>query len=121
MLVTAEVKDQKALVTVDEEARINVEASGIELAPTEDFSFAIWIALPIAMRAGSNLLIDCPVDPAVVRNAEAVSRIWSMWQPHRFAPVQITAPAIAPTVTPVHGENFMFFSGGVDSAFAVLD
>ena len=121
MLVTAEVNDQKGLVIIDERKAINVEATGIELPQTEDFSFAIWFALPLAMRAGSNLHIDCPVDPVVVRNAEEMSRIWAMWQPHRFAPVKITAPTAAPRVTPVHSENFMFFSGGADSAFAMLE
>ena len=83
--------------------------------------FAIWAALPIAMRFGGELHINGSTSELSRRNAEKLSLIWSTWLPKKFQPVQVSSQGFPDVVPKVSDKSLMLFSGGVDSTFALKD
>ena len=98
---------------------ISYSVNGVELPELTDMSFAVWHLLPLAMRSGSTIHIDGPVDPLTCENAERMSRTWEMWRPADFKAVKVTALAPLPRSGNRQDEVFMF-SGGVDSSYMLL-
>lgn len=102
------------------ERQLYFEVLGLEgfLAPQPDF--AIWAALPFAMREGARLKLHFPVDPAALRNARELARLWAMWLPEVYAPIEIEADQEATPPPSSTNDSVMLFSGGVDSTYALL-
>src|SRR5262245_8279229 len=71
--------------------KIVFEMTHGEALDQSDASFSVWALLPLAMINGEDLHIDAEIDEAVLENATALSRIWEMWVPDRFAAVKVTA------------------------------
>ena len=85
-------------------------------------AFALWLALPIAMRLGRPLRIDGAVPRRALENARRLSAIWGMWRPDLFSEVPVTARdeiEVAPKARTCRA--IMAFSGGIDSTSALLD
>jgi hypothetical protein len=91
-----------------------------KLPKEADPSFAIWALLPLAMTSGANLHIDAEIDPTVIENAQALSRVWEMWTPGRFSAVNITSSGSRNYSNKGNLEELQLFSGGVDSTYALL-
>jgi hypothetical protein len=100
----------------DDETRFAYEVDGVDLPPLGDLSFAVWHALPSSMLLGRDILIDGPVDPAVMENAERLSRIWSLWKPGELRPVTVKASTAERPKRPER-PALVFYSGGVDSTY----
>lgn len=89
-------------------------------------SFAALALLP-AMKLGAHLLSASPVSRTLLEAGfPAIQRIHSIWgedtyHPRKgsFTPIGVTAPAVA-DLSPGPGVG-VFFSGGVDSSFSLLD
>lgn len=96
------------------------EISGADLSPLTDHSFAVWHLLPGAMKQGSDIHIDGPVDPVVIANAREFSRIWELWEPHKFHEVSITASEEAVLPESKRRPQLVCFSGGIDSTHMLL-
>lgn len=102
------------------DSSIFFEVIGYDLATLPTVDFAVWTMLPIAMRRGENLHIKGPVDPTVIGNANELARIWSMWLPEIFSPVEVSADTLL-TPAPVETtDSLLLYSGGVDSTYALL-
>lgn len=93
---------------------------GIEMPELSDMSFAVWHLLPFAMRDGSSIHIDGPVDPVILEKAERMSRTWEMWRPREFRSVKVTALPSQAGPTDRTGDLSMF-SGGIDSTYMFLE
>ncbi|MBU2865364.1 hypothetical protein [Pacificibacter marinus] len=83
--------------------------------------FALWAALPIAMRFGGELQIDGATSPIAREKAELLSVIWSAWMPKTFQPVKVVSNGFIDVKPPPAATNkaLMLYSGGVDSTFAL--
>lgn len=81
--------------------------------------FAAFMFLPIAMRAGRALHVDGAGDPTTAENANALSRVWEVWQPELFQAVEVTFEKSA--VQSKGAGELVLFSGGVDSTFNILE
>lgn len=79
-----------------------------------------WLAilLPIAATLGEDLNIPLAVDPALLRGAESVLRLWNHWRKHMRV-VGITTGPLRSVAVP-NRSAASFFSAGVDSTFTVL-
>lgn len=88
------------------------------VAPQPDF--AVWGALPFAMRQGARLKLHFAVDPVVLANARELARLWAMWLPEVYAPIEIDADEESVPPPPAASDSVMLFSGGVDSTYALL-
>ncbi len=80
--------------------------------------YAIALIFP-AMAHRAKLHIHGAVCPALLRNLEEYSTIWSRWRPNTYAPVLLEADE--ESVAPIAPEDVYLaaFSGGVDAAFTV--
>ena len=81
--------------------------------------FALWVALPIAMRFGGVLQINGATSSIAREKAEQLSVIWSTWMPKTFRPVRVTSTGFPDTETGASDRALMLYSGGVDSTFAL--
>lgn len=98
-----------------------IEVSGIELPVLQDYSFAAWMLLPLAMQKNEPLHIKHPVDPLVIENAVKLGRVWEMWTPESFRAVSLTAETGLANVREVDTDARLFlYSGGVDSSYMLL-
>lgn len=79
-----------------------------------------WLAilLPLAATVGEDLHIPLPVDPALLRGAESVVRLWAYWRKEMHLVNITTGPLEARPFT--ERTTASFFSAGVDSTFTVL-
>jgi len=100
---------------------ISYEVSGVDLPQFSDVSFAVWNLMPTAMASGSSIHIRGTVDPRVIVNAEKLSQIWEMWMPGTYRQVKVSADEVRPTVKAARKQDIVFFSGGVDSTFYLLE
>jgi len=83
--------------------------------------FAAWLALPVAMRRGRNLLIHGAGSEATAHNAARLAEIWSRWLPGHFRPVAVRfTETWARDSVPAGEGDLCFYSGGVDSTYALL-
>lgn len=88
---------------------------------------ALATALMPAMRSGGTLEMEAPVSPRVLRNQrefQAMQAAWSLDWPFGEPPlrqVEVVAPVRQPEQPRPTGRVAAFFSGGVDSWWAVLD
>ena len=99
---------------------IRITVDGTELAPLSDWTFALWLVLPIAMREGVNVEVAKGIDPVALSNARRLVATWVQWQPSKFRYVTVTAlPANEGRPRGRPGRLF-FFSGGVDSTNMLL-
>lgn len=95
------------------------DLQGKTLPQLNDYSFAVWHALPFAMRTQQKITIDGPVDPIVLENAERVMRAWELWSPSEFGLVEIKASSLdVPQATSL--PPITFYSGGIDSTDMLL-
>ena len=123
--------EQKTIVTVTSEpdniGNIILSIRGREMFfETSEWvnpscDFAIWAALPIAMRYGGTLQINGSTSTLARRNAEDLSVIWSTWMPKLFRPVVVLSEGyIEAAEVNCEAENaLMLYSGGVDSTYAL--
>ncbi len=99
---------------------VSFEVSGLDVASDIPADFALWLMLPLAMRQGDTLEIVGQVDPVALSNARGLARIWAMWVPELYRPIEIHAPAANAACCSNHGGSVLLFSGGVDSTYALL-
>jgi hypothetical protein len=97
---------------------IHYDVAGIDLPPLTDHSFAIWHVVPILMRRGGRLVVDGPVDPVVIENAERIARAWELWEPAKYRAVEVTASELKAEAS--SGPDLLLFSGGVDATHMLL-
>lgn len=101
---------------------VEMEIDGIDPPPLTDHSFAVWFALPRAMRSGEPIEVDGPIDPAVIENAGRFTRAWELWRPREFRPVRITGAGEPPQ--PLDSDDrddvLLLYSGGLDSTDMML-
>ncbi|MFK8250690.1 hypothetical protein [Ancylobacter terrae] len=102
-------------------ADIFFEVANHDCPPDVSADFAVWAALPFAMRRGEKLHVRGRVDPVSLANAHELSRIWSMWVPEAYTPIEVTADEVAVTPAAPSEDGVLLFSGGVDSTFALLE
>lgn len=76
----------------------------------------LW-CLPHAFETQQELILDGPVDPGLLRNAQELMDIWSRWRPDR-RPIQVRAEPATGHAAPER--TGLFFTGGVDSFFTLL-
>ncbi|HEX2841518.1 hypothetical protein [Hyphomicrobium sp.] len=99
---------------------VSFEVSGIEVASAIPADFSLWLMLPLAMRQGANLEIDAPVDPIALENARGLARVWAMWVPELYRPIEIHAPVAKVSNSSDQRGSVLLFSGGVDSTYALI-
>jgi hypothetical protein len=75
--------------------------------------------LPLAATVGEPLRISLPVDRFLLHNVRDVLSIWNTW--HHVRPVEVVARPADESPVPPGTKTGAFFSGGVDSFFAVLE
>jgi len=80
-------------------------------------AWLLWL-LPHAFEAGEDLVLDGPVDAALLRNAHELMEVWTCWCPGR-RPVRVEAQAVD-TPEPQGSRTGLFFTAGVDSFFSLL-
>jgi hypothetical protein len=109
-------------LTVDATRQATYEITGPLLPPPLDtYDFAAVATVFQGMRERRPLHIDGPVTTTLLRNLEELQEVWSMWQPSLYKPVRITAAEErGPSPQPLHRKGVFAFSGGVDSAAALL-
>lgn len=95
------------------------EVEGLEELRVSEYSFAVWAVLPIAMRSGTNLRIEGPVDPKTISNADLLSRAWELWLPARYSATRVSADSSEAAGLSRH-PSVTLFSGGIDSTFNLL-
>ncbi len=88
---------------------------------TDSANFAVWTALPFAMRLGRPLHVTGRVSPVLLGNARHIVRLWSMWAPDLYREIDITASEMAETACAGRDAELMAFSGGVDSTVALSE
>jgi hypothetical protein len=102
--------------------RIWIEVEGIEVPPLRDFSFAVWMLLPLAMQHRQPLHLAAAIDRRVLENARKLMQVWEMWLPETFRAVEVSADTEPPD--PIRAERtdarLFFYSGGVDSTHMLL-
>jgi hypothetical protein len=95
-----------------------------ELAPTSE-NFAAIVLLPLAMRAGQDILIAGRGDPLLAQNLSSLSRIWQRWLPAVFSEIKVQFDADSTLGRSGRGlrddSDLVLFSGGVDSTYNLLD
>ena len=89
---------------------------------------AVAAVLLPAMRAGSPLRFDDPIDPLLIRRVPDLVELLASWRwlwkhlgygvPQR---IEVEAPAAGAVAQSQGGAEAAFFSGGVDSFFTVLE
>jgi hypothetical protein len=94
-------------------------ARGVDLRAD---AFVVAGLLP-AMRAGLPLVVDdpAPVCPVLLANLQEIQEIFRLWGPafgQPFQRVEIHAPVAA---APPGRESAVFFSGGVDGTYTLLE
>ena len=100
--------------------RADLSVSGVVLPPEVDPSFAVWLLMPTAMRERFDIQIEHAVDPLVIENAEQLSAIGEMWMPERYRAIRVFGRG---TWAPTAGKSTstgLFYSGGIDSTYAML-
>lgn len=81
-----------------------------------------WLAclLPVAAHLGEPLRLTAPVEAVLLEGALDLLSVWRAWYPH-LTLIAIEAPVGANVSAPGEGyREACFFSGGVDSAFTLL-
>ncbi len=80
-----------------------------------------WLVcfLPVAMTFGEPLEIEAPVDTKLFRSMMEVMGIWKTWYPH-LSKVPLVVQQEDRSRIQVADRTGAFFSGGVDSLFAVF-
>lgn len=100
--------------------QIQLDLSGPEAAEPLSACSALWLSLPFAMKLGRDLHIKGTIDPIALDNAQRISRIWPIWHPGFFHPIDITADRVeTPAVPAMRQGTLMLFSGGLDSSHAL--
>ncbi len=80
-------------------------------------AWLLWL-LPHAVAAGSDLVLDGEVSPALLRNAYDLMEVWASWRPEH-KPVR-TLTAAAATDEPSGDRQGLVFTGNVDSFFTLF-
>ncbi|WP_319824233.1 hypothetical protein [Thalassovita sp.] len=88
---------------------------------TDSANFAVWTALPFAMRLGRPLHIVGRVSPVLLRNARHIARLWTMWAPDLYRDIDISTSEQGETPCTGQDRELMTFSGGVDSTVALAE
>lgn len=86
--------------------------------------FAIWLFLPVAMRLGVDIYIDGIGSRTTINNARKLSEIWEQWLPSHFSAVSCEFTEIIEdedASLDVADKCLHFYSGGVDSAYSLLE
>jgi hypothetical protein len=86
-------------------------------------AWLLWL-LPHAFETQQELVLDGPVDAALLHNADELMGIWSRWRPER-RPITVWAdtaatPPPASAVGLAPRRTGLFFTAGVDSFFTLL-
>jgi hypothetical protein len=95
-------------------SRLSV-TSDVDLHRTGDSLLSF--CLPIAMAAGTRLVIEDEVDERLMRSQARIQEILSFWQPSKLSRVSVDAPIVTRQPRP---NISSFFSGGVDSTYTAL-
>ena len=99
---------------------ISFDFINITLPPLRDYTFAAWLFLPWAMVKGENIEIDGPVDPIAAENIRRFSSAWELWDPRKYHTVIASGTHEPPPVNKKRREEFVFYSGGLDSTDMLL-
>lgn len=76
--------------------------------------------LLLAMQYRENILVHGPVSPRLLAGIDEYQRVFNMWFPKLFQPVEIACESISPPEPePVPASRICAFSGGVDSFFSL--
>lgn len=80
-----------------------------------------WLVcfLPVAMTLGESLEIQAPVDSKLFRSMMEVMGIWKIWYP-QLSKVPLVVKQEDRSHLQVCGRSGTFFSGGIDSLFALF-
>lgn len=82
---------------------------------------ALLALLPVALRLGTNVHVNGPIDDVTLAGVREWQHALARWVPERFTPVTITAEAVLEDEPPPRfSGGVTAFSGGLDSAFALL-
>lgn len=79
--------------------------------------FVVGLVFPM-MQRGAPVHVEGTVSPSLLANLELFMRIWEIWYPGKYRPLDLTAEKEAempPISNP--GRRLVSFSGGVDSCF----
>lgn len=119
MKVSVTIDKTAASVLIEGLPKIEFVTSDLELTQNNNFDFALWALLPIAMRKNQEVKCDFSVSREAYESALKVAKIWARWCPEIF-----TVPRIDVTISDTKSENnlreLLFFSGGIDSTFSAL-
>lgn len=78
--------------------------------------------LLLAMAYREDVLVRGAVSPRLLAGAEEYQRVFNLWFPNLFYPVQINCDSISPPdPVPVPASRVCAFSGGVDSFFSLMN
>ena len=80
-------------------------------------AWLLWV-LPYAFETQQDVVIEAPIDHALLRNAHELMEIWSRWRPPR-RPVRVRAETDRSAVR-AGARTAVFFSSGVDSFFTLF-
>lgn len=106
---------------VSEDSELVFQCSDEDLIDRDSGVFAAWAVLPIAMTTQHNVVIEGCGDRTAERNAAQLSRIWSMWVPSKFVPVDLQFTERVDGVKRTKEDrDLLLFSGGVDSCYNLL-
>lgn len=73
------------------------------------------------MQSGAPVHVEGTVSPSLLRNIELFMRIWNIWAPDKYRPVEISADREEELATASEsGRAIASFSCGVDSCFTLL-
>jgi hypothetical protein len=98
-----------------------IEVSGVDLPVLDDYSFAVWMLLPLAMRLRLPINVVGAVDKVVLDNARELAKIWELWAPEQFRSIPISAEIQRSNVRKSSSDAKLFlYSGGVDSTYMLL-
>ena len=96
---------------------VTLRSKNASLLPAPEANVAATL-LP-AMKAGTNLVLDEPLDTTFTENLSTIQDIYSTWydEPER---IDVRAPLADSQSTSISNHTATFFSGGVDSFYTLL-
>ena len=82
--------------------------------------FAAFLFLPIAMARGENLMVCGSGSAVATKNLRKLADSWAVMVPEMYSPIAVDFEAERSLRVLSSDRKLMFYSGGVDSTFALL-